>query len=394
MSREPDASVGSVDVASSLDGAAPTDRIADTDTTNNLGCNPRTGLAAPLPVCSTADPCLRLGSGVGPPPIIIASDPPVCRTSTAGRDSFDDGPPIAYATPSGVMRYACLYRQPQASARAPRPLVVWLHGGGTGAASNVYDATSIRKKAPSFDLTGDPARAGFHVLSVQGRTLHYYLHADRDGRHHDFYYRDLRSPSTNPDIANVDGLIDQLVASGVVDRKRIYMMGWSNGAFFSQMYAIARHGTATPGGNRIAGAVAFTGGDPFHNINPTQAPSCRLEPYPRSTVPLFLISRSCDIVVCDRTQADGLAAQGFTVEPGHIIAPWVSDLTTRVGNPNVVWRIVGGNGMPVSGCTPAAQCTPAVAALNHVRWPDGVADRSGIDHEPAMLEFLRDHALP
>jgi len=32
--------------------------------------------------------------------------------------------------------------------------------------------------------------------------------------------------------------------------------------------------------------------------------------------------------------------------------------------------------------------------LNHVRWPDGVADRSGLDHEPELLDFLRAHPLP
>jgi hypothetical protein len=52
-------------------------------------------------------------------------------------------------------------------------------------------------------------------------------------------------------------------------------------------------------------------------------------------------------------------------------------------------RIVAGIGLAVPGCTPPPQCTPAVSLLNHVRWPDGVADGSGIDHEPEMLDFLR-----
>ena len=38
-------------------------------------------------------------------------------------------------------------------------------------------------------------------------------------------------------------------------------------------------------------------------------------------------------------------------------------------------------------------CLKAGALLQHVQWPDGVADRSGVDHEPDMLAFLRDHPL-
>jgi len=45
------------------------------------------------------------------------------------------------------------------------------------------------------------------------------------------------------------------------------LMGWSNGGFFSQFYGMARHKTATQGGNRIAAVVAFTAADPFNNIN-------------------------------------------------------------------------------------------------------------------------------
>ncbi len=30
---------------------------------------------------------------------------------------------------------------------------------------------------------------------------------------------------------------------------------------------------------------------------------------------------------------------------------------------------------------------------NHLRWPNGVDDGSGIDHEPAFLDSLRSHPL-
>jgi len=292
-----------------------------------------------------------------------------------------------------VVRYACLFRPAGASALSPRPLLIFLHGGGIGTADAVYDNTSLRWKAERYDLTGD-GRRSFLLLSIQGRNLHYPTHAPRDGHHHDFYYRDLRSPSANPDVANLDRLIDGLVAEGSVDRRRVYLMGWSNGGFFGQMYAIARHATSTPGGNRVAAVVAYTAADPFHNLNPDQVPSCRLDPYPLSTVPIFLLSRSCDIVACDEPQAATFLTHGTVVEPGHVVEPWVRDLATRVGNPNVSRRIVGGAGLAVRVCTPAPLCAPASGLLNHVRWPDGVADGSGIDHEPDMLDFLRAYPLP
>ena len=241
---------------------------------------------------------------------------------------------------------------------------------------------------------GDPSRPGFLLVSVQGRSLHYPTGNPRDGHHHDFYYRDLGAPSTNPDIANVDRIVDQLSASGAVDRSRIYLMGWSNGGYFGQMYAIARHARPTPGGNRVAAAAVFTAADPFHNTSRSQVPSCQLDPYPRSTVPILLVSRACDIVACDAAQAQAFAANGFETEPGQVARTWFEDLATKVHDPNVEWTIVSGIGTVVAQCTPVPPCSVAAATLNHLRWPNGVGDQSGIDHEPAMLDFLRQHPLP
>ena len=362
------------------------------------GCNPTTGLDAPLPVCTPEFPCTNVARELGQSVLTTSSERPVCRTSSnaqqAGRLPFDDGEPLEWTDPAGVPRYACLFWPPGASPASPRPLVVFLHGGGAGTASTVYDFTSLRAKAESYDLSGDPARSGFVLLSIQGRNLHYPTFNPRDGHHHDFYYRDLASPSTNPDLANLDRLIDSLATSGGVDTSRVYLMGWSNGGFFSQMTAIARHDRATPGGHHVAAAAVFTAADPFNNTHEEQSPSCRLDPYPTSNVPIFIVSRACDVVACDQAQANGLRQQGFVTEPGHVVEPWVVDLASRVGDRNVRWQIVAGSGWPVTGCTAPGVCTPTIATLNHLRWPDGVADGSGIDHERTMLDFLRDHPLP
>lgn len=356
-------------------------------------CNATTGLSAPLAVCSADNVCTNPGADTGATAIDTSFSIPLCRTTRASRAVFDDGPPLRWVDPAGVTRSACLFAPSGASTSSQRPLVVFLHGGGSGSADDVYNHTSLRAKAPGHDLSGDPQRPGFFLLSVHGRHLHYPTEAARDGNHHDFYFRDLASPSRNPDIANVDRLVDDLVRSGRVDPQRIYFMGWSNGAFFSQMYVSARQQTPSPGGNRPAAAVAYTGADPFNNLNAAQSPSCQLDPYPRTTAPIFLVGRSCDIVACDTAQAQSLQSQGVVVAPGHIMSDWQGTLLGRMGNPNVLRLIVTGTGSSTASCTPAAWCTGSAALLNHVRWPDGVADRSGVDHEPAMLDFLRAHPL-
>lgn len=359
-----------------------------------------TGLPAPLDLCTQTNPCTRPAPGLGVTEITEPSDVPVCFTSAeaqqAGRAFHDDGAPLHHRDANGIDRYACLYQPPGASASAPRPLLVFLHGGGTGMASNVYNLTSLRTKAASYLLSGDVTRPGFFLLSLQGRNLHYPTYNPRDGRHHDFYYRDLRTPSNNPDVVNLDRHIDDLVASGAVDPQRIYIMGWSNGGFFGQMYGIARHAQPTPGGNRVAAVVPYTAADPFHNTNRDQVPSYQLDPYPTSTLPIFSVSRSCDVVACNQAQADWFETGfGTVTEPGHVVDPWITqDLPNKIRNPNTLWRIVDRNGQHVNMCASNAQCTPSLGLLNHIRWPDGVADGSGIDHEPVMLDFLRDHPLP
>ncbi len=356
-------------------------------------CNAVTGLSTALPTCSGTDPCTRLAAELGTTQLTTASVIPECRTTASGRPIFDDGVPISLIDFQGTQHHTCQFRPAGASPASPRPLIVWMHGGGGGLASDLYNLTTIRTKAQNYNLSNDPARPGFFVLAVQGRNLHYPTTSPRDGHHHDFYFRDLRSPSGNPDIAHVDSLIDQLAASGEIDTNRIYMMGWSNGGFFSQMYAIARHATATPGGHHIAAAAVFSAGDPFNNTNADQSPSCQLDPYPTSTIPIFIVSRACDIVACNEDQADDLRTEGLDIDPGHVVQTWLTDVVSRVQNPNTFWRIVSGIGTTVPACSSASLCSADAGLINHARWPDGVADESGIDHEPAMLDFLRDHSL-
>ena len=361
-------------------------------------CSTTTGLREPLPQCSPEQPCTRIAVELPQDPITAPTHVPACGSSTWDeRLEYEIG---------GITRYACVARAPGASASSLRPLVIWLHPGGEGA-DNAEAETELLAKQATFDLSADPARPGFTLVVPQGRNLRFPTLDPRDGRHHDFYYRDLASPSQNPDIANVDTLIDRFVAEGHVDPARIYIMGWSNGAFFGQLYAIARFSTATPGGSRVAAAAVFAAADPFGDVEfdpfaqrmkqPSDG-SCAAAALPASAAPIQMTYRSCDgAVACGTTDASCVLP-----EPGYVTDDWLARASTSL--PNLTGRRIGGvergtmNDLPVGQCTAIPSCTTQAQSLcmvNHLRWPDGVyRNATGTDNEPVMLQFLRDHPRP
>jgi len=323
-------------------------------------------------------------------------------------------------TVASETRYSCIYRPPGVGESSKRPLIVWFHPGGEGSADLAGSETGLLTKAQDYDLTADISRPGFVLVSVQGRNLHFPTASPRDGQHHDFYYRDLATPSSNPDIANVDRIIDTLVAEGSVDPTQIYVVGWSNGGFFSQLYAIARHGSqqATPEGNRIAAAVAFAAADPFENISwdlfsdsaVNAGDDCSLNSYPVSGVPILIVHRTADAAVaCGNRQA-----QCFATEPGYDSQQWLES-ATALGFAVEALLIKGlevdaasdidadassctdfSNACPAVNCTAAPSAKGCLSLVNHLRWPDGNYNNppQGLDREMDMLEFLKRHPLP
>lgn len=315
----------------------------------------------------------------------------------------------------GFTRYACIRRPPGASVASPRPLVLWFHPGGAGGADLAASETGLTDKADTFDLTGDSSRPGFILVSIQGRNLRFPTQAPRDGLHHDFYFRDLGVPSKNPDMANADALIDVLVQEGIVDTDRIFVTGWSNGGFFAQLYAIARHETPTTGGNRVAAAAVYSAAspfgdirwDPFNEVLLSGGSSCEI-PVPTSSAPILIVYRTSDAAVpCDDFQAGCFAA-----EPGYTVENWITE--AKQAGLNVTGLLIRGlesgaggpldeetfqctefpGGCPVGNCTIAPPTDACLSLVNHQRWPDGVYNNfpfTGMDREVDMLEFLRNH---
>lgn len=369
-------------------------------------CNTTTGYFKALETCTAEKPCINLSKEFTDQGITQLTAPiikPTCK-NTSG--TIDDGEPYSATGIEGTTRYACIHRPTAAN---NRPLIIWFHAGGSGLASDLYNETLLRTKSDSYNLGG--ASNGFVIASIQARTLRYPTDWPRDGYHHDFYFRSLVSPTTNPDIAFTDHLIDTLVSQGGIDRSRIYVMGWSNGAMFSQMYAVARHLTPTPSGNKVAAAAVFSGGDPFHNINFSESPSCRLDPYPTSNVPIFIIRRDCDAALaCNQTQQTW-----FETPPGHETESWLTEGVTKVGA-QISSLTINGFAQNSTGCVTDrlqcknaygmssycssnglsdAQCAEYAALVNHLRWPSGIREGGGTaDREPVLLEFLKSNPHP
>lgn len=390
-SGDRDAGDGAMVGDAAVADAAPEDGSVDAGPSGQ--CDPGVGLRDPVSACSAAAPCTALlptYARLDPPVdrIDTESDEPTCATgelgTRTGHPVYDDGPARSFVAPGGVTRYWCEARPPGAGASNPRPLVIYVPGSG-GHGGSVYDTSLLRDKQPTFDLSDKPAAPGYVLASIQPRNLHWPTSDPQEGTKSDSQYRDLGSPSMNPDIAFLDHIIDSLVTEGVVDPLRIYVMGWSNGARFALFYGIARHETATPGGYRVAAVANFSGGDPFAPTTFAE-PDCQAAPYPTSSIPYYLVSRACDAIACNE-------AQDLGIVPGNVVEPWVSILRDVIGA-DVTWQILHDDGTERDTCAIASLCGPTRQLLNHFYWPDGLMDGSGLDHEPTMLGFLRGHPLP
>src|SRR5271168_1205642 len=163
---------------------------------------------------------------------------------------------------NGDNRNACLYEPPDAGKTNPLPLVIFLHG--SVATADSIRLTGLYPLIGKTELGGkDP---GFILLAPEGRyTSHFYPGLDSNGLGWDNWYRQLNPAGDvtvagvvyheNQDTAAIDHFVNESVASGKVDRSRIYVMGWSNGAAMAMLYALNRPW--------IAAAAVYSAPDPF-----------------------------------------------------------------------------------------------------------------------------------
>jgi len=285
---------------------------------------------------------------------------------------------------NGDARYACLYEGAYADERQPLPMLIFLHPSETSAYSVLLTGL--------VGLTGKAAlgggNPGFILLAPQGRyTTHRYPGYDSNALGWDNWYRQLSTAGAvaagdatydeNADAASIDHFVGQMIAGGKVDRHRIYVMGWSNGAAMALLYALNRPW--------VAAAAVYSAPDPFSALFDacTQTPVAvaavgdgqALVINPR--VPLMHVHNNCEI--------GGICPNGIR---------FASRVRALGGGVEDV--IVDSSGMRVSLCDDSCGTDEmangqigTVASFRglarHMRWPTQWNDR--------MLTFLRDHPL-
>ncbi len=293
-----------------------------------------------------------------------------------------------WSDPDGTPRRACLYEPASASPSAPLPLVVYIHPS-LFTADTISVVTNILSFQNTADLNGDPTRPGFIVVAPEGRaTQHFYPSPDDQGTGWDNWYRQLdrRGGSVtvngvtygqNVDAATIDHFIDEEVATGKVDTRRIYVTGWSNGSAMGFLYALNRR--------RIAAAAVYTGPNPFEAFNDP----CPQQPVSRKAqsnseirvsnrrVPIYHVHNACDIA--------GICPNGeFLISQLQRIRARFTDVIID-GNQNQVLMCD-----PGCGTNPDADLSPldnprgfTEGSQNHTRWPTMWTQ--------SMLDFFRQH---
>lgn len=262
---------------------------------------------------------------------------------------------------NGVARYACLNApaevRREAVAGQKWPLVLYLHGSITTPESLYLEGRNLFKLHDTYNLSGDPQVAGFYLLSPEGRRATPWPAAGGNGPvtgagfHWDEWYR---SSTENLDALAIDHFLDETVKTGRIDPKRIYVFGWSNGAYMTVLYANWRS-------DRIA-AAQYAGADPWSRT------PCPVAVQATRKVPLVLLRNLCDRLV-----------------PCAATAGWVDTLA------GLDWPFEFHNLDLRGAITSAQDCAPACSKdrgiFEHVRWPDAAALTT-------MLGFLKQHPLP
>jgi predicted esterase len=286
--------------------------------------------------------------------------------------------------PDGTDRYACLYQPAQVSRANPLPLIVFLHGSLATA-----DSTKLTGLPDLVDKTELGAKTrGFIMIAPEGRyTTHYYPGTDANALGWDNWYRQLNPTGDvtiagvtykeNLDAAAIDHFISDEIATGNVDTRRIYVMGWSNGAAMALLYALNRPS--------IAAAAVYSSPDPFGAFNdPCPQTPVNHSPASNSEVqvfnphaPLMHVRNSCDI--------------GGICPNGNLFASQV-----RAIGANLDDVILDPDGKKITACDDSCGTDPmakgevgasgtARGIAHHIRWPSA--------YNSAMLDFLKQHSL-
>ncbi|CAF2697083.1 unnamed protein product [Rotaria sp. Silwood2] len=244
------------------------------------------------------------------------------------------------------------------------PLLVWLHPSIFPSGTIVF--TNLLSEAYTANLTGTAdGPLGYHLLLPFGRnTTHVYPSPDDQGLGWDNWYRNYNrsDPTLNVDVQTLDYFINQVVNDQSnmfhIDKSRVFMSGWSNGAAMAVQYTLN-----TPG---IAAAAVYSAPDPYRDYKDP----CAQIPYPSYLTPVRILYNQCDIInIC----ATGMA--------------FINDLNKRYMNNLTAEGIIIDSLLEITS-TCNLNCTDefGLGLMQHSRWPTLLNDK-------IFFEFFRQHSL-
>ncbi|HWW59978.1 MAG TPA: prolyl oligopeptidase family serine peptidase [Thermoanaerobaculia bacterium] len=294
-----------------------------------------------------------------PPCNAVTGAPPIETVTPVTKKVACQGGRLLRFDQGGVERYACLNlpaqaMRPQEQSTRKWPLVIYLHASLTTPASLYKEGKDLFELHDTYSLSNDENVKGFILLAPEGRRAKVWPGgngATQTGFRWDEWHRD---PVTNLDAAAIDHFLDETIATGLVDTRRVYVFGWSNGGFMAALYGVWR-------GDRVAAIGQYASASPW------ERPPCPVPLPANPHIPLVLIRNLCDRVApCTETSA------------------WISELTSA-GWPFESYNLWNDGSEAPAAQTCAKNCSPAQGVEDHVRWPKGSVLKN------RLLPFFKQH---
>ncbi|KAJ9479608.1 Conserved hypothetical Ustilaginaceae-specific protein [Pseudozyma hubeiensis] len=276
---------------------------------------------------------------------------------------------ITMTDKGGDKRAVCFYANPNSTKDKPLPLLVYLHPSLVGTTLS-FPLTGIDNLRDTQSLNNEDAtRLGFSYILPAGRnTVHQYPFPDNTGLGWDNWYRnvDRSSSGLNIDVDFIDKTIAYAKSHVAVDKRRVFLTGWSNGAAMAELYAAQTDG--------IASAAVYSAPDPYRD---SQDP-CTQVPYPKYATPVRDVHNYCDIIgICTtgKYYNDDLKKRYPSLQKSLVV---IDVVTTAVKSQDANAQ-----------CDPACQgaCGITTGTAAHLRWPS-------TRNTDTFFSFLRAHPLP
>lgn len=195
----------------------------------------------------TSDPSASEGDGTTPSedgetpaPAAPGTTTPPGTTAPPPGGNLTAGSRTVTKTVAGLSRSASV-RVPAAITQRKLPVVIALHGNGD-TASNFVATSGLTQLADSVGFVLVAPQGVSRAISVGGQTTP------------PLSWDAYNARAQNADVQLLDALLDEIVASGSVDEKKLVVYGYSQGGYASVRYA-------REAGARLACAAVIAAGD-------------------------------------------------------------------------------------------------------------------------------------